>query len=207
VCASTYLERCVEVLNRDRSVVLCYPRTIIIHEITGENEEYFDGFGFSSPKPHERYRRYHERVRHGHESHPVFGVIRADVLRQTALIGGYVNSDRVLLGELALHGRFYEVGEFLFFKRDHPQTSIKGFPNFRSRSAWFDPAKAGKLQMNRWRMLIEYLRGINRVPMDRSEKALCYLQMGKWFIWYSRWLAKDLVKATAWPFIQSFLMF
>ncbi|MHC4396290.1 MAG: glycosyltransferase family 2 protein [Planctomycetota bacterium] len=201
VCAPENLERCVEVLDCDASVVLCYPKTIIIHEAQGTTQEYCDGFNFSSADPYERYRKYHEQVRYGHESHPVFGLIRADVLRQTCLIGGYVSSDRVLLGELVLRGKFHEVPEFLFFKRNHPQTSIKGCPTNRMRTAWFDPTRKGKIQLTHWRMFFEYLGGIKRVPLDGRDKLLCRLQMVKWLFWYSRWLAKDLLKVLVWPFI------
>ena len=56
----------------------------------------------------------------------VFGVIRADVLRQTRLIGAYSSSDRILNAELALYGPFYEIPEVLFFKRNHPDAHSEG---------------------------------------------------------------------------------
>jgi glycosyltransferase involved in cell wall biosynthesis len=186
VCAPEFLERCVEILDREPSVVLCYPRTIILDQVNDRIIKYDDGFHFISPKPHQRYKRYHERVRYGHESHPVFGV----------------NSDRVLLGELVLHGRFYEVPEFLFFKRNHADTSVNLYLSYRSRVAWFDPAKKGKLQLTRWRMLFEYLRAINRANIAWREKLLCDVQMGKWSIWYAKWLARDVVKALVWPVLS-----
>jgi glycosyltransferase involved in cell wall biosynthesis len=201
VCAPENIERCVEVLNSDSSVVLCYPKTIIIDEVNKKTIKYDDGFHFVSPKPHERYRSYHERVRGGHGCNPIFGLIRADVLGQTALMGAYPNSDHVLLGELVLHGKVYEVPEFLFFKRNHPQTSMLAYPSHKSRVAWFDPDKRGKCQLVRWRMFLEYVHAINRIQINREEKTLCYLQAGKWFMWYLRWLGKDLIKACVWPFL------
>ena len=50
----------------------------------------------------------------------IFGVIRRDALRGTALIADHVGADRTLLIELALRGRFVGVPEALFVNRDHP---------------------------------------------------------------------------------------
>lgn len=205
--APTLLERSVQVLDCNPSVVLCYPQTSIVDEQGQRIEEFCDDFDLSSSKPHERFERYHNLVRYGHRCHPVLGMIRADILKTTPLMGSYPSSDLVLLGELALHGKFCEIPEHLFFKRDHPYRSMRVHPTFRERIAWFDPAKKGQLHLTRWQWFFEYLGGIERVQMDRSEKVRCYIQMAKWFTWNWVWLAKDLIKAVAWPFLQPFLKF
>lgn len=205
LCAEEYLARCVEVLDHNPSTVLCYPRTIIIDENGRETKKYFDQFSLSAAQPSERFKHYHKLVRHGHECHPIFGLIRANTLRRTSLIGSYVSSDLVLLGELALHGEFYEIPEWLFFRRNHPQTTIRTYRTYRERISWFDPAKKGRLQMARWMWLYAHLGAINRVNMSWNERALCYGQMGKWLMWNLPWLVKDVAKAVVWPFLRPFL--
>jgi glycosyltransferase involved in cell wall biosynthesis len=204
-CGPSFFERCVEVLDRDRDIVLCYPRTVIVDEIKGKRTKYHDRFNLSSPQPYERYKRYHKQIRGGHECHPVFGLIRSDVLKRTSLIKAYASSDLTLLGELSLYGRFHEVPEFLFFKRNHANTSIHSHHSLRSLAVWFDPANAGKLQLNKWIMFLEYLRSIRRSPISVWQKTLCRMQMGRWFIRHSGHLAKDLAKAAAWPFVPKTL--
>jgi hypothetical protein len=112
-----------------------------------------------------------------------------------------------LIGELVLHGEFYEIPEYLFFKRDHPNTSVRAHRTFKERIAWYDPAKKGQLHLTRWKWFFEYLAAIRRVRMSWDEKARCYMQMAKWFIWNWIFLLKDLIKAASWPFLQPLLNF
>jgi glycosyltransferase involved in cell wall biosynthesis len=207
LCAPELLERCVEGLDRYPSVILCYPKTIIINEHGEHIQKYFDGFNLRSLRPHERFERYHNLVRYGHGCHPLYGLIRAKTLKMALPMGSYPSSDLVLLGELALHGEFYEIPEYLFFKRDHPNTSVRAHQAFRERIAWYDPAKKGQLHLTRWKWLFDYLAAIRRVQMSWNEKVRCYIQMAKWLLWNWIWLAKDLIKAVSWPFVRPFLNF
>lgn len=207
VSAPEFLQQCIEVLDCDPSVVLCYPKTIIINEHGEQIEKYFDDFNFDSSKPHERFERYHNVVRYGHGCHPLYAVMRTNILKKTSLIGSYPSSDLVLLGELSLHGKFHEVPEYLFFKRDHPHSSVRAQHAYRKRIAWYDPAKKGQLHLTRWKWFNDYLTAIRRAPISWDEKALCYIQMAKWFIWNWVWLSKDLMKAVVWPFVRPFLNF
>ena len=195
LCAPEYLEQCAAVLDRKPAVVLCYPRTIIIDENGKHIGDYIDGLDLCSPKPHERYAHYHNRYRTPGECNAVFGLIRADALGTTPLIGNYVSSDKILLGELALLGEFFEIPEHLFFRRDHPQTSVRANPAQKARAAWFDPAAREKIQLTRWRWFFEYLSSIGRVRMTWQEKMRCYLQVGKWALWNWRKLRNELIRA------------
>jgi glycosyltransferase involved in cell wall biosynthesis len=208
VCAPELFEQCVEVLDRNPAVVLCYPKTIIIDEHGQHIEKYFDGLNIRSSKTHQRFKQYHNLIRYGHRSNPPFhGMIRTNTLKTTPLVGSYPSSDLILLGELVLHGEFYEIPEYLFFKRDHPNTSVRTHRTYRERIAWYDPTKKGKLHLTKWKWFVEYLRAIRRVHMSGDEKVRCYIQMTKWVLWNWVWLTKDLIKAASWPFLQPFLNF
>ena len=192
LCAPEYLERCVEILDREPDVVLCYPKTTIIDEHGEFVENYFDGFNFRSPKPHERFRDF--LFAPGFCT-PLVGLIRASILKRTPLIGNYPSSDRVLLGRLVLLGPFYEVPERLFFRRDHPQRSARAYPDLDERLAWFDPARRGQIQLPSWRWFFEYLLAVRRVRMSWYEKLCCYVQMGRWFRWHWRRMNSYLMRA------------
>jgi glycosyltransferase involved in cell wall biosynthesis len=185
--APEYLERCVEVLDREPSVVICHPETIMIDEHSEYVEDFDDYLDLRSPRPHERLRDY--LFRPVGRCNAIIGVIRASELKQTPLIESYVGSDAVLLGELSLHGQVYRVPEHLFFRRDHPQASQRANPTRSARAAWFDPANRGKIQLPiTWKHFFEYLRAIRRVRLNWYEQTRCYLYMVKW-------LGKHLV----WP--------
>ncbi len=69
-----------------------------------------------------------------------YGVIRSDILRRTPLNGSYHHADRTIVAELALYGRFHQVPELLFFRRDHPDRAERANPTIRSRSREPGPA-------------------------------------------------------------------
>jgi hypothetical protein len=102
-----------------------------------------------------------------------FGVIRLDVLRQTGLHGAYPTSDRVLLGELALHGRFHEVDEPLFFRRDHGGRAARASRSPAELAAWFDSTRSEAYRSLRWTRFVNHLRTIARTPMSVEQKVRC----------------------------------
>jgi glycosyltransferase involved in cell wall biosynthesis len=121
LCHPQFLEKCVAVLDREPAVVLCYSQFVRI-DAEGKQVE-VKTYGWdpvaSSPipqdgRPHERFRAVIRRMNTCEE---IYGVMRADVARQTRLIGSYTQSDANFLAELALRGRFCEIPEPLFYYR------------------------------------------------------------------------------------------
>jgi len=207
IFAPTLIEKCVEALEQNPTVVVCYPQTIIIDDVGKQIEKYVDNFNLRSPKPHERFKQYHNLIRYGHRCHPFHGMIRTDVLKSTPLVGSYPSSDLILVGELVLRGEVYEIPEALFFKRDHAETSVRAHRTYRERLAWYDPSKKGQLYLTKWKWFFEYLAAIKRVQLSLSDRLLCYLQMSQWLLWNWLYLAKDLLKAAIWPLLQPILNF
>jgi len=208
--APQYLQQCVDVLEKYPSVVLAYPATMVINAQGKCIRKYQNELELTQPGPHQRFRQFHNIVhmnRNNHECHPVFGLIRADVLRRTARIGNYVSSDLVLLAELALHGRFYEIPEHLYIKRRHDNTSMRAYRTITSRLVWFDPKRKGRLHLSKWRWFYEYLRAINRAGITQRERLSCYMEMARWFCWNLKGLARDLAKTAVWPVARPFLKF
>ncbi|MDV2502813.1 MAG: glycosyltransferase family 2 protein [bacterium] len=200
VCHPDFLLKCIEVLDRDPSVVLCYPRTRIIDE-EGRTIKSEDARPkLASWKPSHRFLEAYRDI----PTHPILGVIRADVLRKTPLLGSYPSSDRVLMAELSLYGRFHEVPETLFFKRDHKRRFTRVHNLFRAHQAavWHDPANAEKIIFPVWRQCAEYFHAINRPSLQWRDRIRCYLAMVGWL---TRWrrlagLLLDLLFAGRWIF-------
>lgn len=191
LCAPEFLERCVGVLDRDESVVLCYSLTKAIDENGQVTREYAAKPKSGSVRPRDRF---YEFVCVPHPCVAVFGLMRTSVLGRTPLIGNYTGSDRPLLGELSLLGRFHEIPEFLFFYRNHPQQSWQLHPTSYAYEEWFDPARSERWTLPNWRLLWEHLRSVGRVPLGWQERVGCYACVG-WYIrkrW--RYLAGDLIR-------------
>jgi glycosyltransferase involved in cell wall biosynthesis len=170
VCAPTFIKRCVGVLERKPNVALAYPKTIVIDEHARIIDEAFeDKYDIRSPQAHVRYKLFTQTPL---DCNAVFGVMRLHQLRNTPCIGSYESSDRVLLGELALHGEIIEVPERLFLRRSHPLISTNACKTKQSMAAWFDPTSSGKF--SRLRRFLEYIRSVNRVSLSPLQRLYCY---------------------------------
>jgi glycosyltransferase involved in cell wall biosynthesis len=133
----TYLESCVRLLDEDPDIVLAHSNTVLIDEnsepfpfdqITGCYRDPKTGAPETVDGPEigdsavavDRFWQVLAAARNGTHS---FGVIRRLALQQTRLQANFVTSDRVMLAELALLGRFRSNPERLFLKRLHPDVS------------------------------------------------------------------------------------
>ncbi len=191
VCAQTFLAKCVQVLDVDDSVVLCHPKTKIIDEQGRMLSLYDKERCTNSPMVHHRF---HDLVLLHVMCFEIFGLIRSEILRKTPLISNFTSTDRILLGELSLYGRFFEIPEYLFFRRNHLQCSSKAF-NHRSIIVWLDPSQAGRLALPRWAIFLEYCKAIKRGKLSWQERTGCYRVMAKWLRSNWKGLVYDLAVA------------
>lgn len=203
-CAPTFIEQCIQVLDQQPSVVLCHSQTRIIDEHGQVLENYDCKLNTHSPKPH---KRFGDLILKRHACFQLFGVMRANVLRMTSGHGAYVGGDRILLAELGLFGQFHEVPEYLFFRRDHPQTSTRLFPNQRKRLTFMTLTKPGYICFPNFRFGVEYFKAVTGTPLGWSERLLCYIELGRWLKRKRRSLIKDLKAATtqvskSWRYLQ-----
>jgi len=187
VLAPEFLEKCVGVLDKDPSIVLCYSKTARIDKHGTIVGTYEHKMRISSLKPHERFR---DIINKHNPCLPIFGVMRADSLRMTPLFGNYVGTDRNILAEITLIGRVYEIPECLFFRRDHPdaysyrfyeQGSVSGAKaadRYQEQVAWWT---ASQFNIAELKNFVEYFRSVRRVPLKWHERLLCYAQVNSWF--------------------------
>lgn len=198
VLAPEFLQKCVSILDDDHSVVLCHSKTARIDEhgtLVG-NYDNRTLMKICSWKPHERFG---DLISTRNPCWQIFGVIRASSLGTTPLHGSYIGADRNLLAEIGLLGRMYEIPEYLFFRRDHPQAYTRTFcenpfaidvDNYREQLFWWTGGDGGTYFPN-WKVHLEVLRSVRRVPLKWSERLLCYEQLWKWFV------------KEGWPFMSS----
>lgn len=184
VCAPTYLECCLEVLESDQAAVLCHSRTQFTKPNgekwwLGQSSQNLDSFG-----PYERYQHI---VCSGFWCLEIFGLIRAAALEKTKLMRSYYSSDRALLAELSLLGHFIEVPEVLFFRRCHSQQSSRLSP--KERDAWISPRTAQQPKLLRPRGLFAYSSMIFRMPLPWQDRTRCLLALGRYVLRIKSWRA------------------
>ena len=191
----TYLERCVGALDSDEEAVLAHSRTIIIDEGGDFERLYVNRLDAERAyRSRNASQRFAEMIRGVHACFEVFGVIRTSELRKTQLIGPYKSSDRTLLAELALRGRFVEVPEPLFLSRDHEQRSIRKHST-DELNGWFDPARTATVSCPAWRLHFEFGKAILRTRPGRRTSAGAFGALAATTVRRADVLLRDVVHA------------
>lgn len=190
LCAPVFLERCVAVLEQESDVVLAFPHGKSIDENGQLDKTYPTIRGIDSDSTAERFGA---AIITQHPFLPVFGVIRRKILAKTKLIGSYSGSDRPLVGELALRGRFVQVPEVLFYYRRHADQSWGGGRSRHQQQAWYDPSRIGRVTFPHWRLLAEHEQTLFRVPLAPIDRLRCHAAMLRWARQRWRYLANNLV--------------
>jgi glycosyltransferase involved in cell wall biosynthesis len=186
-----FLERCVEILEQDASVVLCFARTAVIDSDGKEAGELIYRTDLHAASRKQRFLHFASTE---HIVHEIFGLIRADVLRNTPLIGPYLGSDLVLLGKLSLYGPFIQVPERLFLHREHDKRSMLNPQGAANKTQWYDSRKGGRFVMPLWRRLAENARIVIWQPgMKGSEKLGCLVDLIRVANWNRERLSGELV--------------
>lgn len=139
VCGRDYLLRAVQILDRDPSVVLVWAKTVGIDErgdrvpLPSEVSDLNSPHSVFSPDPVVRLRRLLRNM--WWVDGPFYGVMRAEALAQTRwLHPPHPSGDQILLTELSLKGRFYEIPDELFLTRVHPTKTSRQHNSLRERA-------------------------------------------------------------------------
>lgn len=208
--APDFLAKCVAVLDYNPDIVLCHSHVYYIDENSNFLQNYNIKLNTDSQKPHERFHALLTK----HLCYQCYGVIRASVLRQTPLMGGYGTADAILLLRLGLLGRFYEIPEYLFFARSHSEQSLSMFfpnyrllvenqtkyapsmlPDFYAYTVWFDSSKKGKILFPHWRIMWEYSRSVWLFELSLYQRLRCHISIYQQLKGGEYLLLKDLLKA------------
>ena len=182
-----YLRRCLTALEANPGAVLCQSLVQII-DGTGCEIGIYDG-GVRGAELDDAADRFAASVLSRHLCTHVFGLVRSDALRATRLLPDYYGSDRALLAELALLGRFVLVPAALFKNREHPG---RGSRAMRSRSKGRGPPI--------WNLYVDYWRAITSHVHDPRDGMRCRLHLLRWWLvdWNYARLAVELV-GSIWP--------
>jgi hypothetical protein len=172
-----YIGRCVEALDHDPDSVLCFASPC-----------YLDQHGKATAPPDVENPGGSEsastrllNILFNGMCDPIFGVMRTAVLRRTGLHGAYADSDRVLLAELGLRGRFVLLPERLFFRRVHAAQTTTRHRDYWERTLVFDPSRSTRLSFPWLQENYDVLAAIWRAPVSRRERHQCF----KAFYWWA----------------------
>ena len=187
ICSPDFLQTCVKILKNNPSFVLCCGRVRLINDdgtpvrydpirkcyVT----KYEEHVGIIDPEHRAEGSipacRFWDILVRTMRTFEIFGLIRSDVLRKTGLHGNYYGSDKVLLAELSLLGRFHLLPGVLLFRRCHRHQSSK--LDIAQKGAWIGSTKAdGWLGLRLRKVIPGYLEVVHRSPVGLDQKLLCY---------------------------------
>lgn len=184
--APDLLARCVEVLENNSSVILCYSLLFTIDENGNTIGKLEPEVMATSTKPDERFRD----LLRGHSVDFLYGLIRTDALRKTELQPPYPQSDSIFSCELALQGQFYKIPEYLYSRRIHAEasTSLDIYGKLRwnqttlNSPKWVDFLWAQYYSLFGlfWLELSHFLRIINRASLTPRERVSCLVYAMTW---------------------------
>jgi hypothetical protein len=179
----TYLESCVKLLDRNPDAILAHTGTAFVDEFGQPFPFDVNSVAYIDPRTGVRHRADGPGV--GDSASPSarfwqvltgacwgthsFGVMRREALLKTRLLPNFAGSDRVMLGELALLGRFKSSPEPLFLRRLCPYGSwtlsreaLKGYLSTN-----------GESYSRRARQVEAYFSAPRGKPISPLEKLLC----------------------------------
>jgi hypothetical protein len=188
----------VEVLDADPSVVLVFsliegideegrPRTHLPGQI---NDRDFPGT-VSSPDPVIRFRKL---LRHIWWVDAAFyGLMRADVLAQTSLHRYQRSGDQLLVTEMSLKGRLYEIPEVLFFSRYHPNKTSARQKTHRQRAELIENRPLSRGIIGWWKTirghpmrLVAYASFVHHAELSTTQRLACYYEISRSVAWWVR---------------------
>lgn len=178
--ARDLLRRCVDALDEHPDVVLAHSWTALVDGATSDVARPLEyPLSTNHADAPDRFRS--ELFDNGGDD--AYGVIRADVLRHVLPHGSYYRADRTIVAEIALHGRFHQVPDWLYFRREHPDRASRT-PTVRSWCVTMEPRRADRLRHPTCRLLAEYVWGyvtaIRRAPLSPRDRRQCYRHLVEW---------------------------
>lgn len=175
-----FLERCLIALAAEPEAILAHTALQVIDEAGGtlgirENRV----LGSDSVEPA---RRLAGALFDSPWCSAMYGLFRTEALRRTSLMLPFHGSDRTLLVEAALLGRFAHVPEPLFHNREHAERYTANAE--RWHTALQSASKPGAAALPLWRGALSWLRAIFRHVPGTADRLACLAQVARWLV---RW--------------------
>jgi len=168
LCHPALLARCVAVLDAEPTVVAAYPRTRFIDDDGNPLDLADPGWHLMADSPRDRMRFV---IGSGHWVNLFFGLTRSKSLSATRLFPLYAGADCALLGELSLMGRFFEIPEYLFFRRIHA-AACSQHSDLEWQSRFFK-GRGGRAELPLAHVCIDHCRTIISSSLSARDKLSC----------------------------------
>jgi glycosyltransferase involved in cell wall biosynthesis len=176
--STNYIRLCAEALDRNPDAVLAHGVTHCVDEAGHRIDPIGNELrGLQADSPVDRFCAI---INGALACFEIFGVIRRDALSRTDLHRSYQGSDRALLAELALLGKFAHIPDARLYNRDHPKRSNRIFDR-RERLRWQDGRLSRQASLPQWSALRHYV-GLVFKHLKGVERLRALLVVARWVI-------------------------
>lgn len=187
-CSERFVEECLLALERDTRTILCFGKTRLVADDSGEMTDYDGDVEAVDDAPRDRFKRVSRSLRLNNAQS---GLIRLDVLRKTGLDRPYQGGDLVLMAELALYGLFKCVPEVMFFRRVGAASLSALLPAPELRYLINPDARSGA-GLEFWKRHVDEIAAILHAPIGVCEQMACLRTAAQNAYWNRSWLAREL---------------
>lgn len=159
LCARSFIEKCVDALEKDHAAVLACPRAGIFDSSPDAIQPYASDLALTSDSPAQRFLDLQNGMG---LNNAINGVIRRDALMRTRL-GNFLRADIILAAELSVLGKFLLVDDVLFFRRMSPE-SITVLRSEREIEFHHVPSAKAPLKWQLWQYQIAQFKIVRLLP-------------------------------------------
>jgi hypothetical protein len=118
----------------------------------------------------------------------IYGLVRRNCLRRTSLHGTYHGTDKRVLAELALMGRFALLDEVMLFYRQHPVQAERYRGSAVARDLYLSGDGGRRWsKVPRWHNLSGYCRAVHSAELGIGSQLACFAGIGRWFLQPAKW--------------------
>jgi glycosyltransferase involved in cell wall biosynthesis len=190
--APGFLAACVDVLDRDSSVVVASPASTLIDEsglplpYSAEHGGMIDHAGVLWPVMPEKNDgltssdpavRFKAVLLNMFMCVEIFGLMRRSALLRTSLQGPFSSADKVVLAQMSLLGRFWLGEEALFFRRCHAQ-QFSASASGAYRAEWFS-GRRDSIFSQQIKLLRAYCRAPNTPELAVRQRYACFIAIAR----------------------------
>lgn len=187
LCDPRFLERCVAALEAEPDAALAYPRTVLFADDPGNGTPYDGDLSVMQDRAADRFAYVMCKM---HLNNAMNGVIRTRLLRRTHL-GTFRSADIVMMGELALLGKFVRIPEQLFFRRmsEDSATLLQGRS---AKERHIEPNATARLRWQSWKYQSGVMRAALQAAPSGSERVAAIIFALKSIVWSRAGLVRDV---------------
>jgi len=178
--APTMLGDAVETMENDPSLVLCYPKAVLVDQDDREIRRYENPLQLMDNDPVVRFKSVLTEIGLVNQ---LMGVIRIDAVRSAFPLMSQPGADRVFVAELSLYGKIMEIPEYQYFRRFHEKSSSWDRSSEAHQVETVLGQGAHRTRLATWKYHGGLVRRLLHSPLCYGPKLKLFLFLGRRIAW------------------------